>query len=305
MQLRACGPGRLNPWMGPSLRGLLAKPLKERWCHWEPQVRDRDYRHCAGCPHQRRCDYAQLLEPGPVDPVVVGRWNAPHGLAIIPDFPVPPEAMPDGRSVALGVMLQFLDPSAGIIDEVVHHLDRCGRQFGLGGDRVRFRVSRDDQPPQRWDWLSSLLGSGRELPVESVRTCSLRITTATPITLKRDGAVVQQPDLVDWVAGSLRLVRSLLSRETSETIGLGAERVDQYKRLAAPATNGPADWKPLNYERASNRSGDRYRVPAITGRGEYHDVPMPLARLIAVAGNLGIGQNRVCGNGQVRCDVIG
>src|SRR5690606_38239327 len=35
LKLHACGPGRLNPWMGPSLRGLLAKPLKEHWCHWE------------------------------------------------------------------------------------------------------------------------------------------------------------------------------------------------------------------------------------------------------------------------------
>lgn len=304
LKLNACGPGRLNPWMGPSLRGLLARPLKARWCHWNPLVRERDYRHCAGCTHQRDCTYAQLLEPATTDPVVVGRWNLPHRLAIIPDFPAPCEVLQEGRAVTLGVMLQFLEPPLGVIDEVIRCLEHYGHRTGLGRDHIRFQISSERQVLQHWDWLSSLIGDRRNLPIDNLRFCSLRITTATPVTLKRKGEVVRQPDLGDWTAASLRLVRSLVCRETSEAIGLGAKRVEQFKQVASTATCGTSNWKVVNYERASNRSGDRYRVPAVIGWGEYQNVPMSLARLIAVAGSLGIGQNRVCGNGQVRCEVI-
>src|SRR5438034_865014 len=71
--LRFTRPGRLLPWMGPALRGLLARPFKESVCRHSRQEQQQRWRYCTGCPHITRCAYGQTVEPDP-----------PAGAAVFP-----------------------------------------------------------------------------------------------------------------------------------------------------------------------------------------------------------------------------
>src|SRR3954454_10757327 len=89
--LRFTRPGRLLPWLGLALRGLLARPFKERVCVHPPAEREQRWVHCRGCPHMSDCPYGQTLEPDPPPGAAIfqGQEQAARPLVLSLPFPMP------------------------------------------------------------------------------------------------------------------------------------------------------------------------------------------------------------------------
>ena len=60
--------GCLLPWLGPALRGLVARRFKAAVCRFSPQEQDTTWRYCKGCPHMAQCPYGQTLEADSPEP---------------------------------------------------------------------------------------------------------------------------------------------------------------------------------------------------------------------------------------------
>ncbi len=107
--------GTLLPWLGPALRGLVARRLKERICRWPPEVRATRWVHCAGCPYLQECPYGELFEPETPSSAVrlgsqgtpvrfAGQEDAVRPLILAPYYPLP-ERVPMGLRVPLRITL--------------------------------------------------------------------------------------------------------------------------------------------------------------------------------------------------------
>ncbi len=292
--------GRLNRWMGPSLRGILAKPLKDFYCAWEATLRDSKFKHCEGCGHQCDCTYANLLEPTKAAASLSGRETPPQRLAIIPDYPARSSVDPSLAPYSLAIRLVLIDVAPVVVQRAIWQLGQGGRHQGLGNDKVRFELEEVDSPTSatfdlREAWRD--VASWAELPnLETVR-----VGIATPTILKRDGELLIQPHLFDFVAAGLRVIRAALTLYRGDDQVLTVAQADTIKQLALTVGQGYQDFRRVSPPRRSNRSGDSYTIDGIVGDGIFHDVPPILAGVINLAGQLGIGQQRVCGSGQVFC----
>ncbi len=123
--LRVARGGRLQPWLGPALRGLAGGRLRARACR--PPVADQLCRwaRCAGCPLMAGCAYGETLEPDP------------------------PAARPDDL---IPLTVTFVGPAAAghaaaFCDAL--HAGGADPLLGLGEDRVLFDVLPGDGPDRR------------------------------------------------------------------------------------------------------------------------------------------------------------
>ena len=291
-------PGRLNRWLGPALRGVISKRLKNHWCHWEPAIRDQSFSHCTGCRYQPHCTFANLLEPAPAPSVIKGWQAAPHRLVIAPDFPVRTYARGDGTDPPLDFRLMVYDALDDWLTPILTALIDAGQSAGLGEDHVQFEVKplRICSDGGLHDRLLRVMNS----PMEE--NAAVRVSAITPTMLKRDGQLVRSPHFFDFLSASLRLLRAVLGDKQPLGSLFSGFQTDHLKHLASGVGISRQAWQFHRPPRNSSRSGERYLVDSITGWGEFSSVPSPLIELVRIAGNLGIGSQRVCGAGQVRCE---
>src|SRR5436309_12778631 len=89
--LRLTRPGRLLPWLGPALRGLVGMRLKEDVCRQPAAERQTTWRYCKGCPRMGGCAYGETVEPDPPpgSEVFRGQEDGLRPLVIAPHFPAP------------------------------------------------------------------------------------------------------------------------------------------------------------------------------------------------------------------------
>src|SRR5688500_6091986 len=89
--LRLTSPGKLVPWLGPALRGLIARRFKSQVCRHAPTEQDTTWRYCKGCPHMTESPYGQTVEPDPPPDAAVykGQEDAARPFVMAPQFPVP------------------------------------------------------------------------------------------------------------------------------------------------------------------------------------------------------------------------
>src|SRR5438874_920514 len=105
--LRFTRAGRLLPWLGPALRGLIAGQFKRRECQHTPAEQDGFWRSCTHrgegerlrCPYMAECPYGLTVE---ADPVMAGpaHEEPPRPFTLAPEFPAPRRAEP-GRELTL------------------------------------------------------------------------------------------------------------------------------------------------------------------------------------------------------------
>jgi hypothetical protein len=141
--------GRLLPWLGPALRGILLRRLKEEVCQQPKPQQNTVWKYCRGCPFMGDCRYGELFEPDHLDwavnklePDLVrllnGRKEPPRPIILVPAYPAPEEA-DSGLMLPLSIRF-FGKQAAAHVDWVLDRLDQAGRSGVLGQNNVRFRL---------------------------------------------------------------------------------------------------------------------------------------------------------------------
>lgn len=299
--LRLTGAGRLQPWLGPALRGLVALRFKEAVCRHPPAERKARWVHCSGCPHMESCAYGQTFEPDPPAGVKVqpGRLDAIRPVVLAPYYPVAAEG-----GAGLEVPLRLTAVGEQAVRHVLGLLDTLatsGRQ-GLGADGVRFELG-----PLREDRVSNLPVAELPEKADAVRGVvpRLGVGLTAPLFLTRQeerGAgggrkrVIGCPSLADLLRASLRSVGELFRLYGG---GLRAD-FDSLKEAAEGVRLVEHCYERFKQGRWSSRGEQHYELLGVVGGGVYEDVPLVLIPWLMWGGRLHVGGHRVAGAGSWR-----
>ncbi len=295
--LRLTGEGRLLPWLGPALRGLVARRFKEAVCRLSArEQQERPY--CKGCPHMRGCPYGETLEAGPPEQAAVfsGQDDGARPVVLAPYFPLPERARP---GLAVPLLVTFVGAAAAAqVGPFWDALGEAGRAGGLGDERVGFAL--EGAGPDRWRWLDLPLGPG----AVSGALPALRVELTAPLLLRRGASeggrrtMLTNPTFADLFRAGLRALGALCR-------GYGVPVEADFAALRVASEQVPtlaSDFRPFRQRKWSNRSGQGGEVLGVTGAAEFGPVPAALARWLVAAGLVHVGLHRVAGAGGWRVE---
>lgn len=296
--LRWTRPGRLMPWLGPALRGLVARRFKARVCRYSPAEQDTTWRYCKGCPHLPNCSYGKLFEPDPPAnaDVFSGQTEAVRPLVLAPQFPAPMRAIV-GQKLALRVLV-ITNQTGESVRELWDSLREAGADpaGGLDPDRTTFDLLREGAREQRWQV---------ELPLRPDaipgNVPQLRVELTSPLFVRTGEAdegrrLVLAPSFADLLRAGLRTLGRLCALYDQPLPADFAALKEAAMRVSTIST----DYRPYYQPKFSNRSGHRGTLRGVTGSGIYADVPLALARWLLWAGRLHVGTHRIAGAGSWR-----
>lgn len=289
--------GRLLPWLGPALRGLVAHPMKVEHCGHSPQERETRWKYCTGCPHLSNCSYGQLFEPDPPPNATLtpGREDAIRPLILFPYFPLPEHAPVDLR-----IPVQILGIGAKAqehLEKLLSTLSRIGPNQGMGADEVCFEVLRGS--PEETQSASLSIS---ELPLNPHAVAGVLprvgVGLTAPLFLKsKDKAkrsrAILVPTFADLFRASLRTLGELF-RHYDQPIP-----ADFAALKAASQEVSLIDhcFEPFEQSRWSNRGQSRYQLRGVVGGGVYRNVPLSLLPWLYFGGRFHVGSHRVAGAG--------
>jgi hypothetical protein len=292
--LRLTAAGRLLPWLGPALRGLVARRFKESVCRFSLAEQQTTWLHCKGCPHLGDCPYGRTFEAEPAAAAArafAGQDDGTRPLVVAPHFPLPERARP---GLAVPVLATFFGPAAAA--EAGRFWDAvrlAGREGGLGDDRVGFEL--EEAGPDRWRWLDL----PRDPAAVSGALPLLRVELTAPLLLRRGAdegrrrETLLNPTFGDLFRAGLRAVGALCR-------GYGAAADADFTALRQAAEAVPtveAAFRRFEQGKWSNRSRQHGQVQGVTGAAVFGPVPAALARWLLAAGLAHVGLHRVAGAG--------
>lgn len=290
--LRLTRAGRLLPWLGPALRGLVAMRFKSSVCRFSPQEQRTTWKFCKGCPHQRECAYGLTVEadPPPDARAFAKQDDGARPVVLSPAFPTPEAAR---AGTALPVLATFVGAAAGgrasaFWDAVA----AAGEEGGLGPDAVGFRV---EPGPDRWLCLD--LPRGPEATSGVVP--AVRVELTGPLMLRRGARegegrhVLAEPTFDDLIGFGSRALSGLCR-------AYGQPVEEDYRALREAARRVPtleARYQAFRQGRWSSRSDHHGTMQGVTGGATYGPVPLSLVRWLSAAGLVHVGLHRVAGAG--------
>jgi len=295
-RLRWTSPGRLLPWMGPALRGIVAGRMKQQHCRFSPAEQDGRWKYCKGCPHQADCSYGRLFEPdAPPEIAFPGQGDAVRPLVLAPEFPAPAQARP-GETINLRMV--FIARSHVDAEACLTTIREAGASRSLGPDRIGF-----DAEPLRLEETQMNLPT--EWPSDGKATNRLAIELNSPLILRSAQGgertqLIREPSFADLFGGCLRTVGRLIALYDRQ---LPNEVFRMLKQAAAGVRTHRADYRPFRQWHWSNRGRSGGSVNGLTGRAEFTDVPPVLVEWMRWAGRLHVGVYRVSGAGGWRVGV--
>jgi hypothetical protein len=296
--------GRLVPWLGPAVRGVVAGRFRERHCVLPLAEQTGRWRRCRGCTHLRDCAYGRIFEP---DEQILPRaavtaaagGDVPRAVVLSPAFPAPVRAE---RGLRLPVSIVAIGSAArSALGEVVDVLAEAGRAGVFGTDRLRFAVAERSDGPMRLSLDAASLpdgvnGSNGVIP-------RVRVVLTSPLFL-RDRDADGRP--VPCRAPSLhRLVRAAVDTVAAVAYVHGVPVASNTRSLVALAQDVRTvaeDWRTFDQEKHSNRSRSRFEVRGVVGEAVFADVPRAVVPWLALAGQLHVGGHRVAGAGAWRIE---
>jgi len=293
-------PGRLVPWLGRALRGLIARQLKRHSCRQAPAEQETTWRYCRGCPHMAGCAHGQTFEADPPGDRFrfAGQDDAARPLVLASEFPLPPRARP-GQT--LGVRVTFVGadaiPHAHSFWQAaaVAGLDP---DAGLGPDHIPFTLDLPPAPaPAHLAETVHLPGHADAFPSGTAR---LRLELTGPLILRSSGAdgqrrrLLTRPSFGDLFNACLRTLGPLCRLYGQE---VPDEAFGLLKQRAALVPTLQTAYRPFTQPAWSNRGEQHGQVQAIVGAAEFADVPDALLVWLAWGGRLHVGTWRVAGAG--------
>lgn len=280
--------GDVFPWIGPALRGVVARQLKAETCVCRDATR-----------HHEDCAYGALYEPAP--PVGQsgdrGRREVPRSVVLAPRFPIPGRLSTDER---LGLTITLTGRRASrFLELLVGAISRALATTGLGPDHVRFRLA-SQHAPFHLTLGANDLADGNPRPTGAWPRVVIEFDA--PVFLSKKG----DPPQHRWSAA---VALGTLWRASARTISAyfhceGTPLRADYASLSALAdTVTDADTTGIfrfEQRRFSSRSGDRYPMIGVKGRAIFRGVPQVLLPWIVWGGLLHVGEHRVAGAGRWR-----
>lgn len=297
--------GRLMPWLGPAVRGIVAKRFRERHCILSPAEQAGRWRQCRGCPHLPSCLYGRTFEPDeqllPVS--ATGRHGGGHDLprmiVLSPAFPAPVRAE---RGLRLPLTVVAVGESArNATVELLEVLTAAGRAGVFGTDRLHFDVIGEKAARTQLRLDARALPDGESTSDETISR--VRLVLTSPLFLRdRDDAGRPLPcrfpsfhrlvrAAVDTVAGMALVHAVPVASNTRAVVA-----------LARDVSTVSADWHFFDQEKHSNRTRMRFGVRGVTGEAMFADVPRAVLPWLTLAGLLHVGGHRVAGAGGWRLD---
>ena len=287
--------GDVLPWIGPALRGIVARQLKNNLCRHAPNERETRWKYCQGCAFAVQCDYAQLYEPDAMASTARyrGQKSTLRPFVLAPCFPIN-ERLRCGDQVGAqaiavgGRAAQALTPALAT-------LAQAGEHPGLGPDCVRFDVYSTGPTEQAVLCADDLPESPTQAPGTLPR---LTVQLTSPLFLARRGEtgrreMLLQPGLGDLLRAAMRTISAFFAQHGTP---LSAD-FEALEDAADSATPAESRWKPLRQWRSSHRTRQQYRLLGLTGCAAFHDVPAAVLPWLVWGGRLHVGQHRVAGAG--------
>lgn len=290
--LRFTRPGQLLPWMGPALRGLLARPFKESVCiHSRAQQQTR-WRYCTGCPHVARCPYGQTFEPDPPAGTAPfsGQEMAARPVVLSLPFPLPPQVRPgDAYPVTLTMIGSASQAHRQRVWDALADAGGDPRR-GFDPERTTFTLDRSSvQDCRELIALPAVVGSEM---VDHVR-----VDLTTPLFLRAIQGERRRhlvaPTLADLLRATLRILGTLCK--------LYARPLEaDFPGLKAAAYKVPcltSAFRPFHQPHWSNRSRTARPLHGVIGHGVYGPLPRSLVDWLRWGGRVHVGTDRVAGAG--------
>ncbi len=297
--------GRLMPWLGPAVRGVVAGRFRERHCVLPLAEQAGRWRRCRGCRHLRDCAYGSIFEPDEqvlqrVAASATGDHDVPRCVVLAPAFPAPVRAE---RGLRLPVSIVAIGAAArASFAEVAEVLGEAGRAGVFGTDRLRFAVVKRRGAPMQLSLDAAGLPDGSGEPCGVVPR--VRVTLTSPLFL-RDRDAAGRP--VPCRAPSLhRLVRAAVDTVAAVALAHTVPVAADTRGLVARCRDVRAleeAWQPFDQEKHSNRSRSRFVMRGVVGEAVFADVPRAAIPWLALAGQLHVGGHRVAGAGGWRLEL--
>lgn len=302
LTLRLTQAGRLLPWLGLALRGLVAGAFRDQVCVHPPEDRrdETKWLRCKGCPEMAGCAYGQLYEPD-LQPGVAafrGQEDGIRPLVMAPYFPVT-ESGQVGLEIPVRMMIAGQKRDADV-ELLLATLDRVGRTNGFGGEQVTF------------DLVDSGMSTGTGISLDADALPSH--SRALPGHLPRVGVGLTAPLFLrnpDKSSAKKRLDRPEFTqlfraamRTVSRLFALAGEPIEaDFADLAQAADQvelEDACYEVFSQPHHSNRGNQHRSLYGVVGSGLYANVPMSLLPWMVWGGRLHVGPHRIAGAGSWR-----
>ncbi len=289
--LRFTRPGSLLPWMGPALRGLLARPFKERVCKHPLDQQQSRWLYCTGCP------YGQTIEPDPPPGAAVfhGQGQAARPVVLELPFPMPHRVRP-GDTVP--ITLTFIGPSA--ITQAAHvwqALAEAGDdpRRGFDPERTTFTLATGEQQQAQEIELPSQPGA------ETIASVRVRLTGPLFLRNRDNGRRhhIAEPSFADLLRASLRTLGTLFALY-DRPLPADFAALKQ-AALAVPMIR--AGYTSFHQPHYSNRSRSNRPLHGVLGGAIYGPLPAALLPWLQWGGTVHVGTDRVAGAGGWHIDL--
>lgn len=292
-------PGRLLPWMGPALRGMLARPFKESVCRHSWHEQQTRWRYCTGCRHMSECAYGQTLEPDPPSGSVVfhGQEQAVRPVVLALPFPMPSSV---DSEYALPLTLTFIGSAAmAHAKRIWQALADAGADPRRGFDPEHTTFSIEDNENRIGPEPIEL---PREVGKETVR--QVRVELTGPLFLRGRGENgrrhhIAEPSFADLVRAALRTLGTLFALYdrplAADFVGL--------KQAALEVRSLRSAFVSCYQPHHSSRSRSNRPLHGVVGSGTYGPVPIALIPWMCWAGRVHVGTDRVAGAGGWRVEI--
>ncbi|GIW80379.1 MAG: hypothetical protein KatS3mg105_2186 [Gemmatales bacterium] len=302
--LRFRGSGRLVPWLGPTLRGLVARLFRDNVCRQPVADRFGKWRYCKGCEYMNDCSYGMTLEPdaGASEVFFQGQGDIARPVVFAPSFPCP-RVCQTGTELPLEIL--FLGRRAAQQVEMLWAmLEKAGQRSILGPDGIAFDVLGTEDREETIALPTTLADEEGEIGrVEIALQSPLTLHTerpepGCPVRQTRWGSrprfLLLRPTFADLFRASARVLGALYALEFNRRLDADFETL---KHCANEVALESASYEYFEQRRASSRSGERL-ARGIVGRGWYGPVPKALFAWVQWGGVVHVGTDRVAGAGR-------
>lgn len=310
-QYETVGAGTLNQWLGPALRGIMLKPLRDRLCllsqtqqsEKSSLAKGNENAYCRGCELNAECIYGRCLEPD----LLVQRGEVVRGVRDGLRAITIAAGMLDAPSAPAGTLLQVRWLGIGNDAEVMLNLaceefDRELGRVGLGPDHVRCASRAESCVDQQL----SLQASDLPIQASAARVPQVTFHFDSPLMLKtrqksrgprrfnrNDQAA---PSFESLLAESVRSVRRALG-EYADPSWDRSIHLGDFVKPDSPIACVDSQLQVFQQNRTSARQQTKWEVSGWVGSATYQNVPVAYLPWLAWAGRLGVGDSRNCGAG--------
>ena len=300
--LRWTSPGKLNPWLGPALRGMTLYPLRRSLCllredgFADPPVAGdprTDARRCRNCRLMQTCSYGQSMEPDLKilqRPFHQGNRDGMRGITFGTALQRKTQATVGDQAFVrlMGVGSWSVD----IMPKVIQTLRSVGRKRGLGPDHVRFDLQTVDQVSESYALRSAdFTGVDTEDPAVIPR---LKITMDSPLVAAKKWGH-QPPNFQQIAMTAIQTVSRAVLQYSNDNFD--QVNFHDLKLAAGKVQSSVSDWQSEKYGRSSSRQEVRWNMRSWLGTSVFNNVPVAFLPWLQWGSILGVGDSRNCGAG--------